>query len=749
MTDRPQTSEAAAVPIRRSRGADRRAARWLAGDLLVSASTLILVLAAASTLPRLFVEDVYWRPMVLVGGLGWSFAVLARFARMPFFVAPLASGAVAGVYASRFCFPDLVVSTSPAAIPVRALVDAIRFDWSQLSATKAPVLGRPGFALSAILGIWLISVLTDLLAFTLRSPIEAMVPSAVLVLVGSIVAPPEGRATAATVYCVAALFHVGAVTASSTRRARWTDGRAPSLGPQLIRIAAISALAAFVAAVVIPRSGITDREGMVDWKTANDRRLPSSVTSPMVSLKRQLLDLPNTVMFTATSLSTATGAPVRTYWRLSTLTKFNGTTWSSTGSYRSIDRRTALPPGGSAGEPETVSRVVIDDLRSSWLPTSYQARRIDGTTLDPSVALGFDARGDSVLASRLTSPGDSYGLESVGATFDASGGVRLRDGGTSDRDLALPADFPADVATLAGQIAGGPGADDAPTRIAQLRALQAFFRTEFVYSTAVPPPSRNRDLEDFVLRDRAGYCEQFSGAFAAMARSLGIPARVVVGFSPGRLTSSGRFEVTGKNSHAWPEAYVNGIGWLAFEPTPGRGIPGAENYTGVPDQDASEGRAAEAPVTIPATTIAPPTPTPTTAPVTNAPTPPSEAQTGRRLPRALVLTLGVFLLLGGSVLVVRRRRVARDPVEHAWSAVVRDVSRAGIVRGHHESDSAFAARAAEAFGGDASMMLGALAARVEEHRFAPEEQWTAADTAAFLAEVARWRSTGEHLVSRH
>lgn len=748
MTDRSGPADIAAAPIGRSRRAERRAARWIAGDLLVSASTLILVLAAASTLPRLFVEDFYWRPMVIVGGVGWAFAVLARFARMPFFVAPVASGAVAGVYASRFCFPELVTSTSPAALPVRTLVNAIRFDWGQLAATKAPVLGRPGFALSAILGIWLISVLTDLLAFTLRSPIEAIVPSAVLVLVGSIVAPPEGRAAAATVYCAAAVFHVGAVTAASTRRARWTDGRAPSLGPQLVRIAAISALAAFVTAVVIPRSGLSDRDAMVDWRTANERRLPSSVTSPMVSLKRQLLDLPNTVMFTATSVSTATGAPVRTYWRLSTLTKFNGTIWSSNGSYRSIDRRTALPPGGSVGEPETVSRVVMDNLRSSWLPTSYQAQTLDGTTLDPSIDLEYDARGDAILVSKLTSPGDSYGLESIGATFDASGDTRLRDSGTSERDLALPADFPGDVATLAEQIAGGRAARDAPTRIGQLRALQSFFRTEFVYSTAVPPPSRNRDLEDFVLRDRAGYCEQFSGAFAAMARSLGIPARVVVGFSPGRLTSSGRFVITGKNSHAWPEAYVDGIGWLAFEPTPGRGIPGAENYTGVPDQDASEGRAPAAPVAIPETTIAPATPTPTTSPVTAAPPPPTDTRTDRRLLRSLFPILVLLLLVGAIALVVRQRRLSRDPVEHSWSAVVRDIARTGIVREHHESDRAFAERASGMISSDASPILRALAALVEAHRFAPEEQWTTADTAAFLAEVARFRSAGGTAISR-
>jgi hypothetical protein len=117
--------------------------------------------------------------------------------------------------------------------------------------------------------------------------------------------------------------------------------------------------------------------------------------------------------------------------------------------------------------------------------------------------------------------------------------------------------------------------------------LQEWFRTEFEYSLEVQSGHGNNAIENF-LRDRVGYCEQFAGTYAAMMRTLGIPARVAVGFTSGTQTETGVYSVLGKNAHAWPEVWFDGVGWVAFEPTPGRGAPGAENYTGLaPQQDTS------------------------------------------------------------------------------------------------------------------------------------------------------------------
>ena len=235
-------------------------------------------------------------------------------------------------------------------------------------------------------------------------------------------------------------------------------------------------------------------------------------------------------------------------------------------------------------------------------------------------------------------------------------------------------------------------------------ALQDWFRSEFTYSTDVPDGHGNSAIESF-LEDRVGYCEQFAGTFAAMARSLGIPARVAVGFTQGQLQDDGAYLVLGRNAHAWPEVWFDGYGWVPFEPTPGRGMPGAEAYTGVPPQQDGE-----PPVTTtttprqrpprlrpPTTTVAgqgavpPPPPaatTTTTTPATEqSPPPQSDAPRDRRSRGSLVLAVVAVaaLLLALPEIVRRWRRRRRAPITdpaHAllelWDRALRAMAAVGF-----------------------------------------------------------------------
>jgi hypothetical protein len=175
----------------------------------------------------------------------------------------------------------------------------------------------------------------------------------------------------------------------------------------------------------------------------------------------------------------------------------------------------------------------------------------------------------------------------------------------------LPADFPESVASLAREITA-----TARTPYDQALQLQNFFRT-FTYDLTVQSGHSNDAILSF-LRIRRGYCEQFAGTFAAMARSLGLPARVAVGFTPGERQPDGSFRVYGRHAHAWPEVWFDGAGWILFEPTPGRGAPGSESVTGVAtEQDETPTPVGEATGDPDAT--APPT---TTAPLSTAVTQP-------------------------------------------------------------------------------------------------------------------------------
>jgi hypothetical protein len=110
--------------------------------------------------------------------------------------------------------------------------------------------------------------------------------------------------------------------------------------------------------------------------------------------------------------------------------------------------------------------------------------------------------------------------------------------------------------------------------------MQAWFRSigGFSYSLERDPGTSASHLMDF-LANRIGYCEQFAATMAIMARAIGIPARVAVGFTPGEQQDDGSWIVRAHDSHAWPELFFNGIGWVRFEPTPSTRTNAAPAWT--------------------------------------------------------------------------------------------------------------------------------------------------------------------------
>jgi transglutaminase-like putative cysteine protease len=103
-------------------------------------------------------------------------------------------------------------------------------------------------------------------------------------------------------------------------------------------------------------------------------------------------------------------------------------------------------------------------------------------------------------------------------------------------------------------------------------AIETWLRTTggFTYDDSPPPTGGLPALAHFVAEGKRGYCQQFAGSMALMLRFLGIPARVAAGFTSGKL-KDGVWTVTDHNAHAWVEVWFPEYGWLAFDPTPGRG----------------------------------------------------------------------------------------------------------------------------------------------------------------------------------
>ncbi|MCX7608684.1 MAG: transglutaminase domain-containing protein [Anaerolineales bacterium] len=131
-----------------------------------------------------------------------------------------------------------------------------------------------------------------------------------------------------------------------------------------------------------------------------------------------------------------------------------------------------------------------------------------------------------------------------------------------ERYLQLPDDFPAALSDLARQITAS-----AETPYDKTLAVTRYLRETIRYTTSLPPVPAYRDpIAWFLLEYRAGFCNYYATAEVLLLRSLGIPARLTVGYIAGEYRS-GRYVIRERDAHAWPEVYFPGIGWVEFEPT--------------------------------------------------------------------------------------------------------------------------------------------------------------------------------------
>jgi transglutaminase-like putative cysteine protease len=158
-----------------------------------------------------------------------------------------------------------------------------------------------------------------------------------------------------------------------------------------------------------------------------------------------------------------------------------------------------------------------------------------------------------------------------------------------ERYLALPSGVPKRVRELAQQIT-----EPLPSAYEKAKAIEKYFaRSGFAYSTEnVAVPNREDDYVDqFLFETKVGYCDNFSSAMVVLLRAADIPARWVKGFVTGdsiELTEDGRnvYEITNNEAHSWVEAYIEGVGWMPFEPTIGYANPANIDYeTVMPEED--------------------------------------------------------------------------------------------------------------------------------------------------------------------
>ncbi|MFB6152839.1 MAG: DUF3488 and DUF4129 domain-containing transglutaminase family protein [Halodesulfurarchaeum sp.] len=261
------------------------------------------------------------------------------------------------------------------------------------------------------------------------------------------------------------------------------------------------------------------------------------------------IDLSPKVLFTVDAEEPA-------YWRVAAYDRFTGSTWL----------RTGRAGGGTGPPPDRPGR-------SYELEQVFTAR----STLDVYPAAPTPVEVDGIQA-QITAFGDIRSQETLRSSDryrvvserPVTTPRRLRGAGTdypdriADRYLGVPESTTQRVRRLAEQIAG-----DASTPYAKAKAIERWLENAKGYSLSVERPSGNV-VDSFLFEMQEGYCVYFASAMAVMLRTQGVPARFVVGYTPGQQVDDDSFVVRGVDSHAWVEVYFPDVGWVRFDPTPER-----------------------------------------------------------------------------------------------------------------------------------------------------------------------------------
>lgn len=493
-----------------------------------------------------------------------------------------------------------------------ALGDELDLAWVLYRDVSAPAPAVTGFVVACSAAVWLIAYVADWAAFRLWVPFEATLPAGTLFLFTALLGTPDGRgwsvaAFAATVLAFMLLHRMSRQDGSS----HWVADRRQSGHRALLGAGALlGSVAVLVGTVAGPSLPGADRPGLVDVAELGKGDPPRTTISPLVDIRSRLVEQTDRLLFTVESTQPA-------YWRLTSLDRFTGEQWSSSSAYDEADG--TLPVAVEPSRSEVVEQTYsIEALAALWLPSAYLPQTFE--SVEGAGAL-YDDRSATLIVDREaeTSDGLVYRITSTSPRLtadDLAGDPAEIPDDIADRYLALPETFSPAVADLARDVVAGAGS---PYEAAL--ALQDHLRT-FTYDLTVDAGHSGDALENFLFELQRGYCEQFAGAFAAMARSVGLPARVAVGFTQGQEDPAvpGRYLVRGANAHAWPEVWFEGAGWVSFEPTPGRGQPFTEAYTNVPPAQATAGDPSSS-ETLPPTTA--PSQIPTTPTGPTGPRPPA------------------------------------------------------------------------------------------------------------------------------
>jgi transglutaminase-like putative cysteine protease len=372
-----------------------------------------------------------------------------------------------------------------------------------------------------------------------------------------------------------------------------------------------------IAALAVSSSAAVAKDGVLAWERWDPYNRPDRpvVVDYVWDANYDGIDFPKE----KTTVLRIRGPERSLYWRATTLDTFTDDRWIENLSLQTVEVATGslpdnplLPAGARKPDALVTQEVQVVGLADEHLVAASTPVGIDG----PTLGRVFKLNGGIVRLQRSLRRGEEYTVSSyaphpkpselalLGSRYPDELGPYLQ----IDRTQVAPFGAPGRRVTVsnlfgderylglwpyqglyrqAERLAAG-----ARSPYGAVVAIEAWLRTTGGFSYDEQPPASGGlpALAYFVDRGRRGYCQQFAGAMALMLRFLGIPARVAAGFTSGDY-HQGVWTVTDHNAHTWVEVWFPRYGWLAFDPTPGRGTLAGDysaSSTGFNARDAAE-----------------------------------------------------------------------------------------------------------------------------------------------------------------
>jgi transglutaminase-like putative cysteine protease len=519
-------------------------------------------------------------------------ATLTRLRRLPVLVC------VVGSLAGLLLYLNLVFSNGrswghllPTATSLRLLWDLARQGFRESAKYAPPVPALSGMVLLAAAGIGITAVLTDLIAVRLGRAALAGLPLLLLFTEPFTLSISRDALGTTIAFCAATAGYLWMLSSEGRDRIREWEHKNPD--PRLMpdttavaaagrRVGAASMVVALCVPLIIPGLHVTRLFGSGQPGIGGHGAGASAAAGfpdPNTQMSNELHTTQSQVEFAYTS--TAANPQYFQVYVLDNLTASEG--WKIFGQpsvLATVNPQLPAVPGLAAAASSSFAKVTTHITLSGSVPQDqYNALPVPypATAVTAPGSLQADRSSLMVFDNGQRLAGLSYSVKSL----DAAPAAKDLNNAPFPDISGYYTQLPSSYLVLRGLAQSVVKAAGAKTAFQDAVALQNWLSAGggFRYTLNAPTVISESGLANFLEHTKRGYCQQFSFAMAALARLLGIPARVAIGFTAGTAVAGNQWVVTSHDAHAWPELYFQGYGWLRFEPTPAGSGPGQGTAT--------------------------------------------------------------------------------------------------------------------------------------------------------------------------